>query len=171
MESRKVANMVWRQMGESVLYSLCIGALVTYLLMRYGLAGEFQGWGSAVPFILTTIGAMVVGGAAFGFMRSYPLRQRLRLLIETMLSLEKGNPIPPPRFSGGEDSADLTATDYTQSQSAKTGLYALEHADLFTLLCIPPDRRDGDTPAAVYQAAMRYFVDRRALLLVDPPKG
>lgn len=95
MESRKVANMVWRQMGESVLYSLCIGALIVYLLMRYGLAGEVDGWRSLVPFTLTTIGALTVGGAAFGFLRGYPIRHRLRLLSETMLLLEKGNPSAP----------------------------------------------------------------------------
>lgn len=95
MESRKVANMVWRQMGEAVLYSLGIGALVIYLLIRYGLAGEIGDWRSLVPFILTTIGVLAVGGAAFGFLRGYPIRNRLRLLSETMLLLEKGNPSPP----------------------------------------------------------------------------
>jgi NarL family two-component system sensor histidine kinase LiaS len=95
MESRKVANMVWRQMGESVLYSLGIGALVIYLLIRYGLAGDVNRWGSLVPFIVTMIGALTVGGAVFGFLRGYPIRHRLKLLSETMLLLEKGNPSPP----------------------------------------------------------------------------
>ncbi|MBW5449431.1 HAMP domain-containing protein [Cohnella sp. CFH 77786] len=95
MESRKVANMVWRQMGESVLYSLAIGALVIYLLMRYGLVSEIYKWGSVLPFVLTTIAVLTVGGAAFGFLRWYPVRHRLRLLSDTMLSLEKGNPAPP----------------------------------------------------------------------------
>ncbi|WP_276358348.1 sensor histidine kinase [Cohnella caldifontis] len=95
MESRKVANMVWRQMGESVLYSLGIGTLVLYLLIRYGLVGEVYRWGSLVPFILTTIGVLTVGGAAFGFLRGYPIRHRLKLLSETMMLLEKGNPSPP----------------------------------------------------------------------------
>lgn len=95
MESRKVANMVWRQMGESVLYSLGIGAVIIYLVMRYGLAGDIQEWKSVVPFILTTIAVLTVGGAAFGFLRGYPIRNRLRLLSETMLLIEKGNPGAP----------------------------------------------------------------------------
>ncbi len=95
MESRKVANMVWRQMGESVLYSLGIGALVIYLLIRSGMVSEEYRWDTIIPFILTTIGVLTVGGAAFGFFRGYPIRQRLRMLSDTMLLLEKGNPSPP----------------------------------------------------------------------------
>lgn len=95
MESRKVANMVWRQMGESVLYSLGIGALVIYLLIRSDLVSDVYRWDTLLPFILTTIGVLTVGGAAFGYIRGYPIRQRLRLLSETMMLLEKGNPSPP----------------------------------------------------------------------------
>jgi NarL family two-component system sensor histidine kinase LiaS len=95
MESRKVANMLWRQMGETVLFSLCIGALVIYLLIRYGLTGEINKWNSVVPFTLVTIVVLTVAGAAFGFLRGYHVRHRLRLLSETMLLLEKGNPSPP----------------------------------------------------------------------------
>jgi phage tail sheath protein FI len=60
--------------------------------------------------------------------------------------------------------------DYLGSQADKTGIYALEGADLFNLLCIPPDTRDGDPPDTVYSEAMKYCVDRRAFLIVDPPK-
>jgi phage tail sheath protein FI len=43
------------------------------------------------------------------------------------------------------DSAALDVNAYTQTQAAKTGLYQLEKADLFNLLCIPPDSRGVDT--------------------------
>jgi hypothetical protein len=69
------------------------------------------------------------------------------------------------------DSLGLNDTAYTGSRANKQGLYALEKADLFNLLCIPPDTQDGDTTAAVYQAAMAYCVERRAMLIVDPPTG
>jgi phage tail sheath protein FI len=49
------------------------------------------------------------------------------------------------------------------------GLYALDRAELFTLLCLPPDSGDGDVPPAVVEAAARYCERRRAFLLVDPP--
>ncbi len=69
----------------------------------------------------------------------------------------------------GVDSAGLVAVDYQGNAGNKTGLYALEKADLFNLLCIPPDTRDGDTDSAVYAEAMKYCCDRRAMLIVDPP--
>ena len=71
--------------------------------------------------------------------------------------------------ASGLDGSNLVDADYLGNQSAKTGIYALEKADLFNLLCIPPDARAGDTSAAVYQQAMQYCADRRAMLLVDPP--
>jgi hypothetical protein len=71
--------------------------------------------------------------------------------------------------TGGTDSAALAAGDYQGSQANKTGIFALETADLFNLLCIPPDTRGGDTAAAVYSDAMSYCTDRRAMLIVDPP--
>lgn len=63
----------------------------------------------------------------------------------------------------------LSTTTYTDSRAAKTGIYALEKADLFNLLCIPPDERTGDTSQDVYSAALEYCVERRAMLIVDPP--
>lgn len=74
-------------------------------------------------------------------------------------------------FAGGSNSAGLTATEYKGSQKNKTGLYALDKADLFNLLCIPPDKREGDTDNGVYSDAMSYCAKRRAILIVDSPAG
>jgi phage tail sheath protein FI len=75
-------------------------------------------------------------------------------------------------FSGGADSGNLTKdTDVIGDPDNKTGMYALKKADLFNLLCIPPDTRDGDTLKEVYQSAMKYCADRRAMLIVDSPGG
>jgi phage tail sheath protein FI len=64
--------------------------------------------------------------------------------------------------------APLSSGDYTGSEDIKTGMFALNNVDLFNLLCIPPDTRDGNTPDDVYQAAMAYCFDHRAMLIVDP---
>ena len=69
------------------------------------------------------------------------------------------------------DSAALDGAAYKGSQSAKTGLYQLEKVDLFNLLCILPDARDGFVPDDVYQDALTYCFKRRAMLIVDPKAG
>lgn len=72
-------------------------------------------------------------------------------------------------MSGGEDSNDIDESAYIGSEEEKSGIYSLEKADIFNLLCIPPDKRDGDTPNGVYASAMSYCAKRRAMLIVDPP--
>lgn len=69
------------------------------------------------------------------------------------------------------DSDPLDSNAYKGSSTSKTGLYQLEKADLFNLLCILPDVRSGDVPYDVYQEALSYCVRRRAMLLVDPRDG
>lgn len=67
------------------------------------------------------------------------------------------------------DSGMLDDAAYLGDPDAGTGLHALARADLFNLLCVPPDTRDGDTSAAVYRAAAGLCVARRALLIADAP--
>jgi hypothetical protein len=55
----------------------------------------------------------------------------------------------------------------------KKGLYALEQADLFNLLCIPPYRAPTDpldVDVNLVSVAAAYCEKRRAMLLVDAPK-
>jgi phage tail sheath protein FI len=77
----------------------------------------------------------------------------------------------PVSATVSSDGADLTPNEFAGpgDQQAKRGLFALEKADLFNLLCIPPATRGGNTDATVYQAAMQYCAARRAMLIVDPP--
>ncbi|MFP5261545.1 MAG: phage tail sheath family protein [Blastocatellia bacterium] len=68
-----------------------------------------------------------------------------------------GNPIGQAQFIG------------PGKQGAKTGLFALERADLFNLLCIPPFDFTADISTDLIAQAAVYCADRRAMLLVDPP--
>jgi uncharacterized protein len=77
---------------------------------------------------------------------------------------------------GGSDGEDLALTDFLpqDGQSAKKGLYALEQADLFNLLCIPPYKPTGlewDVDNALLPSAAAYCEERRAFLLVDSPSS
>jgi len=65
----------------------------------------------------------------------------------------------------------LTMTDnFTPAgaQQNKRGLFALERANIFNLLCIPPYTAAGDVDAALVAQAAAYCEQRRAMLLVDP---
>lgn len=85
------------------------------------------------------------------------------------------DPFDPATSTGvtvqASDGTALTANDYTTSQVNKTGIYALEDADIFNILCIPPFTPNTDTSAAVWTAAATYCEARRAMLIVDPPSG
>lgn len=70
------------------------------------------------------------------------------------------------------DGGKIDANDLTEGNGLrdnKRGIYALDKADLFNLLCIPPDSRDGDTDEKAYSTAMAYCARRRAMLIVDSP--
>jgi phage tail sheath protein FI len=74
------------------------------------------------------------------------------------------------KFTAGSDGDPLTTdTDVLGDENKKTGMQALAKADLFNLLCIPPDTRGGDTGPGVYRGAMTFCAKRRALLIVDSP--
>jgi len=75
----------------------------------------------------------------------------------------------PVTFIAGSDGDVLDANAYLGSEAQKTGLFALQKADLFNLLCIPPPEPGGDTDPSVWGAALPYCKRRRAMLLVDPP--
>ena len=80
-----------------------------------------------------------------------------------------GTPIVVSGTGMAVDSQPLAAAEFEGSAADKTGLYALDKADLFNLLCIPADTRNGDTPTTTYQAAVDYCTARRAMLVIDSP--
>ena len=70
------------------------------------------------------------------------------------------------------DGLPLTVSDFlpTGGKTAKKGLFALEQADIFNLICIPPykDRDQEDVDQNLIAAVAAYCEERRAFLLVDP---
>ncbi|WP_338846085.1 phage tail sheath C-terminal domain-containing protein [Massilia sp. W12] len=70
-----------------------------------------------------------------------------------------------------KDSDALDVATWKGSETDGTGVYALKQTDLFNLLCMPPDTRDGETPKAVLDEALAYCTRRRAMLIIDPPKA
>lgn len=73
--------------------------------------------------------------------------------------------------NNGVDGDEIRDEDVVGKHGDKTGIYALEKTDLFNILCIPPLSRKTDVALTTYSEAATYCIDRRALLLVDPPTG
>jgi len=74
----------------------------------------------------------------------------------------------------GGNGSDITDTEISDSslKASREGMYALDKADLFNLLCIPPLTRDTDVGSSTtLAAAAKYCKDKRAVLIVDPPSG
>jgi uncharacterized protein len=79
---------------------------------------------------------------------------------------------PAKALLTGGDGGEITDNDIASEDLRlnREGLYALEKADLFNLLCIPPLTRDTDVSLdPTMSAAVKYCQERRALLLVDSP--
>lgn len=113
-------------------------------------------------------------------------RSASALLAESSLARVAGEmpavrPEPTPRsdprgiagyvLSGtdADDGAPLTDYDVIGSAAQGTGLFALDAARGFNLLCIPPLARDVDVGASTLLVANRFCRERRAMLFVDPP--
>jgi Bacteriophage tail sheath protein len=77
-----------------------------------------------------------------------------------LLSLSSGIDQP------GSDGNALDQGAFTDG--AKEGLYALDKADIFNLLVIPPYTSDGNVDDGLVGEAATYCEQRRAMLLVDP---
>ena len=67
--------------------------------------------------------------------------------------------------------ATLTDADLSSPalEQQRRGLWLLEHAERFNLLCIPPLSRTTDVGRATWDAAAAYAARRRAMVIVDPP--
>jgi phage tail sheath protein FI len=54
---------------------------------------------------------------------------------------------------------------------AKTGMYALQYADIFNILCLPTDATTSPWNTTTLGSAVEFCVAQRAMLIVDPPTG
>jgi len=94
---------------------------------------------------------------------------RLVDLPETYLPVET-DAVEPTALTAA-DGDDLTYEEYEGDPTEKTGIYALEDADLFNLLCIPPYTRQLDVEQSVWTKAIAYCEKRRAMAIIDPPSS
>ena len=69
----------------------------------------------------------------------------------------------------GNDGEELWDYDVIGSAERGSGLFALQGAGHFDLLCVPPLSRERDVGLATLVVATRLCRDHHALLIVDPP--
>jgi hypothetical protein len=71
----------------------------------------------------------------------------------------------------GDDGDPIGDTEVSGAglEGTRRGLWLLEHADLFNLLCIPPFGREADVGQQTWDAAVGFAKRRRAMVIVDPP--
>jgi phage tail sheath protein FI len=74
-------------------------------------------------------------------------------------------------LTGGTDGAAVDAAQISAPglRATKRGVFALERADLFNLLCVPPFAPAANVDKPTWDAAVAYAKERRAMVLVDPP--
>ena len=73
-------------------------------------------------------------------------------------------------FTGGTDGNAVSDTDVVPDPQNKDGIYALDDADLFNLLCLPPRDFDNDVGTSAIARAIAYCESRRAFAIIDGPK-
>lgn len=73
---------------------------------------------------------------------------------------------PHVSFGGGDHGQAIGDNEITDD-----GIPALDQADLFNLLCIPPYTGLTEVAPATWDAAAQYCRTRRAFLLIDPPRA
>ena len=87
---RKLKNMIWRSMGQSIMFSVLLAALIVYFLYVYGYVDLSGHWTSIVRNVATILLIVLGLGAIFGYWQSGKVKRRLEVLSEAMLMLEKG---------------------------------------------------------------------------------
>ncbi|NHN34573.1 sensor histidine kinase [Paenibacillus agricola] len=96
--NKRLTNMMWRSMGESIGLSLVLFGVIVYFLSHYGYIKGFSSWSEGIQFSLMLILIVAAIGGVFGIWYSSRIKSRLEQLGEVMLALEKGNltrTVPP----------------------------------------------------------------------------
>jgi phage tail sheath protein FI len=102
------------------------------------------------------------------------LEQQSKLVrVVAPLPTTRPNAVTDVAFNAdGDDGGTVTDTEVSAAglEANREGIWALEKADLFNLLCIPPFSLDntGDVGAQTRSAAATYCLGRRAVYIADP---
>ncbi|MDH3352094.1 MAG: phage tail sheath subtilisin-like domain-containing protein [Gammaproteobacteria bacterium] len=100
------------------------------------------------------------------------LEQQSDLLrVQGEMPTGRPNPGPPTARTNGSDGADIGFSQIADPslKPIGRGIWALDNAGIFNLLCIPPFSAEMDVDAETWTAAQHYCHEKRAMLIIDAP--
>jgi len=100
------------------------------------------------------------------------LKQQSEFLrVRGDMPTERPNPGPPEGRTNGGDGEDISFAQIADPalKPIHRGIWALDDADIFNMVCIPPFSNDTDVDAETWTAAQDYCHEKRAMLIIDPP--
>lgn len=112
--------------------------------------------------------------------RYLPIVLERKSMLVKVTQDENGSPVMPnvrpdgrtvdATTDSGSDGSLLSETQFTtDTRLNKEGLYALEKAKIFNLLCIPPHTLTGNIEPSLITSAVTYCREKRAMMIIDPP--
>ncbi len=119
----------------------------------------------------------VLPGAERNILAALADSRLVRVLGALPASRPARSPAPPGAVGytasngDGDDGEPLTSYDIIGEADKGTGLFALQRAEPFNFLCIPPLTREQDVALPALLVALRLCRERQAMLLLDPPLG
>jgi hypothetical protein len=94
----------------------------------------------------------------------------LTTTVDSVLAFTRLSVVSDEPFTGGTDGGALSVLDLIPGDSGSgEGLYALDQADLFNLLVLPPPSFDEELEIGDWADALAYCETRRAICIVDAP--
>jgi phage tail sheath protein FI len=93
-------------------------------------------------------------------------------VLALALTTATNEDVQQDQLTGGADGSPPGASEIIGAPGdPPTGMFALDRADLFNILCIPLAAKLGDSDMnAVVSAALKYCDDRRAFMIIDVPE-
>ncbi len=93
------------------------------------------------------------------------------LRVQGEMPAGRPDPGPPTSRTNGSDGEAIGFAQIADASLKPTGrgLWALDDAEIFNLLCIPPFSAEIDVDAETWTAAQEYCYEKRAMLIIDPP--
>ncbi|MGG1554476.1 histidine kinase [Paenibacillus ferrarius] len=99
---RRLTNMIWRSMGEAIVFSFVVFGVVLYFLNSRNIMLAFTDWQDIVTFAFMSLIILTVVGAVYGYWNSSRVTRRLDPMMEALLLLEKGT-FTRGNYANGED--------------------------------------------------------------------